>query len=69
MWPPKPEVEGATTDLRRSANPRGPRFFKEGRRTMFEFVLSSTSVIGPREATAADIAEHADAFAASGLKR
>lgn len=60
-------LSGEERNLRieRNALPsRGARFFKDGRKTLFEFVIDPTNVIGPREATKADQDAHPEAWAA-----
>lgn len=41
----------------------GPRFFTEGEETLFEFMIDSGNKVGPRPATDADKAKHAEAWA------
>lgn len=41
---------------------RGPRFFCEDDVVMYEFVIDAGNVIGPRPATKADQAKHAEAW-------
>lgn len=42
---------------------RGPRFFIEGGEVLFQFVVDTSNVIGPRPASRKDQAEHAGAWA------
>jgi hypothetical protein len=42
----------------------GPKFFRDGDAVMFEFVIDSGNVIGPREATRGDQAKHPTAWSA-----
>ena len=50
--------------LQRRISIRGPRFWSEGGRLLFVEHLDGSTRIGPREATAADKAAHAEAWAA-----
>jgi hypothetical protein len=42
----------------------GPKFFRENGEVLFQFVIDSTNVIGPRPATRRDQEQHAGAWAA-----
>lgn len=42
----------------------GPRFFREGDEVMFEFIIDTANIIGPRPATRGDQTEHSGAWAA-----
>lgn len=41
---------------------RGPRFFREGDRLMFEFVIDATNTLGPRPANDGDKRTHSEAW-------
>lgn len=41
---------------------RGPRFFREGGKVMFEFVIDTANRIGPHPASRRDQADHAGAW-------
>ena len=43
---------------------RGPRFFREGGEVLFQFVIDTTNILGPRPATRRDQQEHAGAWKA-----
>lgn len=50
--------------LQRSISLRGPRFWKDGDKVMFVNHLDGSTQDGPREATKADVKDHAKAHAA-----